>query len=57
MLGRKSLFPGKNTLHQLELLFATLGTITEPELQSFQDPDAKALKQVLASSSDYCILE
>jgi len=30
MLGRKSLFPGKNTLHQLELLFATLGNITEP---------------------------
>lgn len=44
--GRKSLFPGKNTLNQLELYFGTLGAISDQELQSFKTPDPKAVVQV-----------
>jgi len=46
MLGRKSFFPGKNTLHQLELITATLGSLTDADLASFKSPDPKAVKQV-----------
>merc|ERR1712054_75265 len=46
MLGRRSLFPGKNTFHQLELVTATLGSLTDKDLATFKQLDPQAVRQV-----------
>ena len=40
LLGRKAIFPGKDTAHQLELILNTLGTPTEEEIEAI--PKAKS---------------
>ena len=40
LLGRRAIFPGKDTAHQLELILNTLGTPTEEEIEAI--PRAKS---------------
>eukprot|EP00656_Telonema_subtile_P037944 TRINITY_DN4240_c0_g1_i1.p1 TRINITY_DN4240_c0_g1~~TRINITY_DN4240_c0_g1_i1.p1 ORF type:complete len:453 (-),score=142.05 TRINITY_DN4240_c0_g1_i1:737-2095(-) len=47
LLKRRALFPGKNTLNQLELITQTMGSMTQQDIQKFGKPDMKAVKLVL----------
>jgi mitogen-activated protein kinase 1/3 len=47
LIKRRALFPGKNTLNQLELITQTMGSMTERDIQKFGKPDMKAVKLVL----------
>jgi len=41
MLGRKALFPGHNSQHQLQLIIAFLGTISEEEIEKIPNVKCK----------------
>lgn len=47
LIKRRALFPGKNTLNQLELITQTMGSMTENDISKFGKPDMKAVKLVL----------
>merc|ERR1711970_642345 len=47
LVKRRPLFPGKNTLNQLELITQTMGSMTEQDVHNFGKPDMKAVKLVL----------
>jgi ankyrin repeat protein len=47
LVKRRALFPGKNTLNQLELVTQTMGSMTEADIAKFGKPDMKAVKLVL----------
>jgi len=47
LVKRRALFPGKNTLNQLELITAVMGSMTQEDISKFGKPDPKAVKLVL----------
>ena len=49
LIKRRALFPGKNTLNQLELITGVMGTMTQEDINKFGKPDPKALATAAAS--------
>merc|ERR1711988_75811 len=47
LLKRRALFPGKNTLNQLELITGIMGSMTADDINKFGKPDPKAVRLVL----------
>lgn len=47
LVKRRALFPGKNTLNQLELITGVMGSMTQEDISKFGKPDPKAVKLVL----------
>eukprot|EP00658_Telonema_sp_P-2_P059488 TRINITY_DN4843_c0_g1_i2.p1 TRINITY_DN4843_c0_g1~~TRINITY_DN4843_c0_g1_i2.p1 ORF type:complete len:392 (+),score=127.91 TRINITY_DN4843_c0_g1_i2:163-1338(+) len=47
LIKRRALFPGKNTLNQLERISEVMGSINQKDISKFGKPDAKAVKLVL----------
>jgi len=47
LMKRRALFPGKNTLNQLELITGIMGSMTQNDISKFGKPDPKAVKLVL----------
>merc|ERR1711988_1318170 len=47
LMKRRALFPGKNTLNQLELITGIMGSMTQEDISKFGKPDPKAVKLVL----------
>ena len=47
ILGRKPIFPGKDTWNQLELILDTIGTPIEQEIEAVSKSDSKSFLRSL----------